>query len=154
MNKKIIIIVLAILVGGGALFVLTRQKYQFNFEGRVKLLEQVSQTQKKYPNATVLVPSDSTQLPKIVPAELSYAKSKVVSIEQLASQGISYILISPDSKDVINKAISKAIQSAGWELISKSEDVIEAKKGIQKTKISLEKEGDHTLIIVAYTYNL
>ena len=145
---------MAIAVGLGALFVLTRQKYIFDFEGRVRLLEQVSKTQKKYPNATVLIPDDSTQLPKTVPVELTYAKSKVVSIEQLASTGISYILISPDSRDVINKTMSKAIQNSGWELISNSGDAIEAKKGVQKTKISLEEEEDHTLIIVSYTYNL
>jgi len=151
---RIIIIILAILVSGGALFVLTRQKYIFDFEGRVKLLEQIAKTQKKYPNATVLIPDESTQLPNTVPSELSYPNSSVVSVEQLASTGISYVLISSDSKDEINKTMSKAIDDAGWDLISQSEDAIEAKKGIQKTKISLEKEEDLTVIIVAYAYDL
>ena len=48
--------------------------------------------------------------------------------------------------------MSKAIQGAGWELISKSEDAIEAKKGIQKTKINFENEDDRVVITVAYTY--
>lgn len=154
MGKKIIIIILVISVIVGAFFVLTRKRYQFDFEGRVKLLEEIKQTQKEYPNATVLIPDESTQLPNTVPSELSYLNSKVASVEQLASTGISYVLISSDSKDVINKNMSKAIENAGWELISKAEDVIEAKKGIQKTKISLEKEEEHTVITVAYTYDL
>lgn len=154
MNKKVIIVILVIAVVVGVLFALTRKRYVFDFEGRVKALETVSKIQKKYPNATVLIPDDSTQLPKTVPIELTYAKSKVASFEQLGSQGISFILISSDSRDVISKTMSRAMESAGWELISKSEDTIEAKKGVQKTKIFLEKEEDHTLIVVAYTYNL
>lgn len=151
---RIIIIILAIAVIVGAIFILTRPRYVFDFEGRVKLLEQVSKTQEEYPNATVLVSDESIKLPKTVPVELNYAKSKLASMEQLSSQGISYVLISLDSQDQIIKAMSSAIDDAGWELISKSEDTLEAKKGVQKTKISFEKEEDHTVIVVAYTYDL
>lgn len=154
MSKKVVIIILAIAVIVGAIFILTRPRYVFDFEGRVKLLEQVSKTQEEYPNATVLIPDESIKLPKTVPIELTYANSKVASFEQLSSQGISYVLISSDAKNEINKVMSKAIVDAGWELMSKSEDSIEAKKGVQKTKISFENEEDQTVIVVAYTYDL
>ena len=153
-SKKIIVIVLVLAVITGAVFVLKAKKYEFDYEGRLKLLDKTSQVQKKYPNATVLIPDDSTQLPKSVPSELSYPKAKVASMEQLSSRGISFILISPDSKDVINKTMSKVVQNAGWKIISESADSIEVQKGIQKTKIFLEKEQDHTVITVAYTYDL
>ena len=45
MSKKIIIVILAMAVMVGALFVLTRKRYQFDFEGRVKLLEQVEKVE-------------------------------------------------------------------------------------------------------------
>src|SRR3989344_2567878 len=141
MNKaflRIIIIVLAIAIIVGVLFVLSRKKYEFDFEGRVKILEKISQTQREYPNATVLIPDDSKQLPKTLPAELTYKNAKLASLEQLSSQGVSYVLISSDAKGEINNIMSSAIQKAGWELLSKSEDIIEAKKGDQKTKIFLE----------------
>ena len=157
MNKaflRIIIIVLAIAIIVGVLFVLSRKKYEFDFEGRVKILEKISQTQREYPNATVLIPDDSKQLPKTLPAELTYKNAKLASLEQLSSQGVSYVLISSDAKGEINNIMSSAIQKAGWELLSKSEDIIEAKKDNQKTKIFLEKEEDHVVITVAYTYDL
>ena len=157
MNKaflRIIIIVLAIAIIVGVLFVLSRKKYEFDFEGRVKILEKISQTQREYPNATVLIPDDSKQLPKTLPAELTYKNAKLASLEQLSSQGVSYVLISSDAKGEINNIMSSAIQKAGWELLSKSEDIIEAKKGDQQTKIFLEKEEDHVVITVAYTYDL
>lgn len=154
MSKKILIVFLAIAIIAGVLFVLTRKEYQFDYEGRVKALEETAQTQKDYPDATVLVPDESTKLPKTVPAELTYRNAKLASFEQLSSAGISYVLLSPDAKDEINKTMSSAIANAGWELVSKSEDTIEAKKGLQKAKISLEIEEGQTVITVAYTYDL
>lgn len=152
-NKKIIIIILAIIVGG-VLFVITRPRYVFDFEGRVKLLEQVSKTQKKYPNATVLISDDNIKLPKTVPPELTYTGAKLASFEQLASKGIGYVLLSTDSQVNIIENMSMLLRNGGWEIIAKSNDSIEAKKGIQKTKIFLENEEDHRVITVAYTYDL
>lgn len=153
-SKKIIIFVFVIAVSFAVLFVLTRPKYIFDFEGRVKLLEQISKTQEEYPNAKVLIADVSPKLPKAVPVELTYPKAKLASLEQLSSQGISYVLISSDPMGEINKTMGSAIEKAGWELIVKTENIIEAKKGLQRTKISLEKEDGQTLIIVAYTYDL
>lgn len=152
-NKKIIIIIL-ILVVGGVFFVLTRPKYIFDFEGRRKALEQVSKTQKEYPNATVLISDEDIKLPKIVPSELIYAGSKLVSFEQLGSQGIGYVLISSDLQTNIVGKMSISLQNAGWEIISESNTIIEAKKGLQKTKIFLENEESQRVITVAYTYDL
>lgn len=154
MNKKIIIVVLVLAIGGVVLFVITRPRHVFDFEGRMKLLDQIAKTQKEYPKARILVPDDRTKLPKIIPEELTYNNSKVVSVEQLGSQGISYVLISSDPKDLISKTISRVMETAGWEFISNSNDVIEAKKGVQKAKIFVEAEEDHAVITVAYTYDL